>query len=227
MKKKKITFYPSIWALKPWEIKDYIKAFESNKKDVEFLHFDVMDGHYVPNVAMGTDQMKLYHDLTRLPIDAHFMCLEPEKFMNYFDLRKGDSVSFHPEVCYQPYRLLMNLRERGIKAGYAMSPQVPMDYVREALPVLDFVNFMTINPGFFGQSMVPNAVEKMKRMREILDTADHKIKLVVDGSVIPQNAVRYLEAGADALIVGPSTIMKGPKVFTKTLKAYKKEVGID
>ena len=112
---KKIKFYASIWALDPREIMDYVRAFEETKTDG--LHFDIMDGHYVPNLAMGTDEAKLWHSLTDIPLDVHCMAYNPERILEYYELREGDRVSFHPETCAQPYRLLQNLKKKGLKAG--------------------------------------------------------------------------------------------------------------
>ena len=224
-KPKRIKFYASLWALDPWDIKPYVKAFEETKMDG--LHFDIMDGHYVPNVAMGVDEMPLWHKLTKIPLDIHCMAIEPEKVLSYYDIRKGDRVCFHPEVCLQPYRLLQELKEKGYKVGYAMSPGITMDYVKEALPVLDYVHFMSINPGFFGKPWVPNAIDKLKRLRAICDEADHYLEITVDGSIIPEHGKLYVENGADALVAGPSTLEKyGPKRFKSEFKKYLKEVGI-
>ncbi len=223
---KKIKFYASLWALDPREIMDYVRAFEETKTDG--LHFDIMDGHYVPNLAMGTDEAKLWHSLTDIPLDVHCMAYNPERILEYYELREGDRVSFHPETCAQPYRLLQNLKRKGLKAGYALSPSVSMEYVREALPVLDFVNFLSINPGFFGQPMVPNAIEKLERLVEICSHADHKIEITVDGSIIPEHGKLYVRAGADSLVAGPSTLEKGgPSKYAENMVNYCREVGIE
>ena len=223
---KKIKFYASLWALDPREIMDYVRAFEETKTDG--LHFDIMDGHYVPNLAMGTDEARLWHSLTDIPLDIHVMAYQPEKILEYYELRKGDCVSFHPETCAQPYRLLQDLRNKGLRAGYALSPSISMEYVREALPVLDHINFLSINPGFFGQPMVPNAIEKLERLAEICSHADHKIEIRVDGSIIPEHGRLYVQAGADALVAGPSTLEKeGPSRYAQRMADYCREIGVE
>ncbi|MBO4537814.1 MAG: hypothetical protein IKX74_00695 [Erysipelotrichaceae bacterium] len=223
---KKIGFYANIWALKPWEILDYVKAFEETH--TEGLHFDIMDGHYVPNLAMGVDEAPLWHSLTRIPLDFHVMAYEPERIIERYELREGDRVSIHPETTAHPYRVMEELRDRGVRTGYTISPSITMDYVREALPVLDFVNFMAVNPGFFGKPMVPNAIEKLERLRQICDLADHHIEITVDGSIIPEHGRLYVQAGADSLVAGPSTLEKeGPSKYAERMEAYCREIGVE
>ena len=216
---KKVAIYPSVMCCKPWELREYIAEFEKN--GIDGIHFDVMDGHYVPNIMLGKDDFDAIRSITDLPIDVHFMCIEPENFFPWFDWKPNDKVSFHPETCKQPYRLLMAIREKGMKAGYAMSPGIPLGYLEEALPVLDFVMFMGVNPGFAGQKLIPNALEKIARVREILDRADHKIELVIDGNTTIDNARKMLAAGADSMVTGTSSMLKeGPEKFAECYRNY-------
>ncbi len=206
---KKVAIYPSVMCCKPWELREYVAEFEKN--GIDGIHFDVMDGHYVPNIMLGKDDFDAIRSITDIPIDVHFMCIEPENFFPWFNWKPNDKVSFHPEACKQPYRLLMAIREKGMKAGYAMSPGIPLGYLEEALPVLDFVMFMGVNPGFAGQKLIPNGLEKIARVREILDRADHHIELVIDGNTTIDNARKMLAAGADSLVTGTSSMLKqGP-----------------
>ena len=226
MQKKKIKFYASLWALDPWDIRDYVKAFEETGTDG--LHFDIMDGHYVPNLAMGTDEATLWHSLTDIPLDFHIAAYNPEQLLEYYELKENDTVSFHPEACRHPYRLLQDLKKKGVRPGYALSPSVSLEWVREALPVIEHIDFLTINPGFFGMPMVPNAVERLERLRKICDEADHPIEIVCDGSIIPEHGKLYVAAGADGLVAGPSTLEKeGPSAYARRMKEYCEEVGIE
>ena len=216
---EKVTIYPSVMCCKPWDLKDYIREFEAN--GIDGIHFDVMDGHYVPNIMLGMDDFNAIRSITDLPIDVNYMSTEPENFFPWFDWKENDRVSFHPEVSIQPYRLLMAIREKGLKAGYAMSPGIPLGYLEEALPLLDFVLVMTVNPGFAGQKLIPNALEKIARIREIVDKADHKIELVIDGNTTVENARKMLEAGADGLVTGTSSMLKqGPEQFSECYRNY-------
>ena len=214
---------PSIMCEKPWEMRDYIDAFE--KCGVTAIHFDVMDGHYVPNVMCGADDFNAIRSLTDLPIDLHLMAVGPEAFVDYFDLRPGDWTSFHPEACRQPYRLLQRLQSMGVRAGLAISPAISTGYIENCLSVLDFVLVMSINPGFAGQTITPDHFAKLERINDIVDGADHPIDIVIDGSTIPPNARKMLAAGATGLVVGTSTLLKdGPRGFAANHERYLREI---
>ena len=143
--------------------------------------------------------------------------------MEYLKPQPKDWVSFHPEVARNPYRFLMSIRERGCRAGIVLSPGEPVSWVEEMAGVLDFVLVMAVNPGFAGQKMVPDHLEKLKRIREIIDRSGKNIDLIVDGNTTTENAPRMLEAGADGLVVGTSSTMKdGPAGFVKNCEAYRK-----
>ena len=153
------------------------------------------------------------------------MATEPERFVPYFDLRKGDSLSFHPEVCLQPYRLLESLRAMGVSAGLALSPGVPVGYLEECLDLLDFVMVMAVSPGFAGQRMVPDHLSKLHRIAEITARANHPIGIVVDGNTTPANAKRMHEAGATGFVVGTSSLIQGgPGEFAEKYKDYQVQV---
>ncbi len=204
---------------KPWELLPYIRAFE--EAQVGAVHFDVMDGHFVPNIMLGAAEFDAIRSATDLPLDVHLMCVEPEKFVAYFQLREGDRLSFHPEACRQPVQLLQSLRARGIRAGYALSPNAPAACVEEALGMLDFVMAMAVNPGFAGQIMVSDHLEKLRSLRAALDRADRRIELTVDGNTSIENAREMLRAGATGLVAGTASLMRGgPDSFVRLYRAY-------
>lgn len=210
---------PSVMCAKPWELLPYVKAFEQIR--VGAIHFDVMDGHYAPNIMLGVSEFDAIRSVTDLPLDMHLMCVEPEKFVAYFQLREGDRVSFHPEASRRPVQLLQSLRTRGIRAGYALSPNVPIAGVEEAIGALDFVMAMAVNPGFAGQTMVPDHLEKLRGLRAVLDTADRRIELTVDGNTSVENAREMLRAGATGLVAGTASLMRGgPDSFIRLYRAY-------
>ncbi len=214
-----ISILPSVMCCKPWELKDYLKSFEKN--GVDAIHFDVMDGHYVPNIVMGVTDFDAIRSLTTLPMDVHFMCIEPEHFVSYFDLRSGDWVSFHPEVCFQPYRLIQQLREKNIRAGYAISPAVPISYIEEALDILDFVLVMAVNPGYSGQKMVPDHLDKLSRIQRLTKQADHRIDLIIDGNTSIEKACKMIAAGATGFVTGTSSMLsEGPSGFERLYTHY-------
>ena len=221
--KKDVDIYPSVMCCKPWDLEAYVRVFEET--GVAGIHFDVMDSHYVPNIMLGSEDFKSIRQLTDLSMDVHLMATEPERFVPYFDLRKGDSLSFHPEVCLQPYRLLESLRAMGVSAGLALSPGVPVGYLEECLDLLDFVMVMAVSPGFAGQRMVPDHLSKLHRIAEITARANHPIGIVVDGNTTPANAKRMHEAGATGFVVGTSSLIQGgPGEFAEKYKDYQVQV---
>ncbi|MEA5047302.1 MAG: ribulose-phosphate 3-epimerase [Eubacteriales bacterium] len=219
MNRVSIPIFPSIMCSKPWEVQDYLAAFE--EAGVCAVHFDVMDGHYVPNIMLGTNTFNDIRSMTSLPMDVHLMCLEPERYIPYFNLREGDWVSFHPEVCNQSYRLMQNLRDRGLKAGLALSPGVSVGYLEECLNVLDFVLIMAVNPGFAGQKMVPDHLDKIRRVCGVTRRASRKVEIVVDGNTTLQNAKDMFQVGASGFVTGTSSMMKeGAASFVRLYEEY-------
>ncbi|MBY4797062.1 ribulose-phosphate 3-epimerase [Collinsella sp. AGMB00827] len=220
MSDEKIDIFPSIMCGKPWELKEYIQAFE--EAGVSGIHFDVMDGHYVPNIMLGMDDYQAIRSLTSLPLDIHVMTTNPEGFFNYFlPLSKGDRFCFHPEVCKQPYRLLEKIRREGAKAGIVLSPGEPVSYVKECLGVLDFVLIMAVSPGFAGQTMVPDHLSKISRVHALVSDADHPIEIVIDGNTTVAHATKMVGAGATGLVIGTSSAMaEGPGAFVDLYHDY-------
>ena len=218
-----IKISPSIMCCKVEEFYDYCRLFDT--LDIPFIHFDVMDGHYVPNCALGTSQYNDIKRISKLPIDLHFMVTNPEEFIEMFDVKPGDRVAFHPETSKHPYKLLQSLHSKGIKAGLALNPGTSLSYIEELIDQVDYILDMTINPGFGGQTIVPTGLEKIKRIRTFLD--DHNkpdAEILIDGNTVIDNAKKMYSNGADVLIVGPSTLMKGPDRFEELYKQYKAEV---
>ena len=216
---KKLGIYPSIMCCKPWDVKAFIEKFE--EYDITSIHFDVMDGHYVPNVMLGSAFFKDIASITKLPIDVHLMTLEPEKFVEYFPFRENDYCCFHPETTNQPYRLLQQIKSKGVKAGYAISPATSIEYIKNSLSVLDYVLVMSINPGFAAQKMVPDHLPKLKEISELCAKADHKIEIIVDGNTTAENTKKMIENGADGVVAGTSSLLKyGPETFDKYYHDY-------
>jgi ribulose-phosphate 3-epimerase len=207
---------------KLWEIKDYVHAFE--EAGVDAIHFDVMDGHYVENVMLGTTCYRDLKELTHIPIDIHLMCLEPEKYLDYFNPSECDRVSFHFESCKQPYKLLQRIRDRGLKAGLVLNPGSPIETLEEVKSVLDFVLVMAVNPGFGGQKMVPDHFEKLKRIRALLDSYNMNLDVYVDGNTTLENAKKMYASGANGFIVGTSSLLKNVNYFKEQYPIYIKNI---
>lgn len=218
----KIKISPSIMVCKVEELKDYLTLFE--KVDLDSIHFDVMDGSYVNNIMLGTN---IYNDvkrLSKLPVDIHLMVNSPENFLDYFSLKKNDRVCFHPETTNQPYKLLQTIGDLGCKAGLVINPGTPLSYLQECINIVDYVMVMTVNPGFAGQELIPDAEGKVKKIKDIIDISSRKIDLFVDGNTTFSNSKILKKAGANGFVVGSSSIIRNIDSFEKDYQLYVKEL---
>ena len=214
---------PSILSADFSALLDGIKKIEEGGAD--YIHVDVMDGHYVPNCALGTRQYEDIKRITSLPIDMHFMVTNPEEYIEMYNVRENDRVAFHPETSKHPFKLLQALHRKGITAGLAINPGTSMSSVEELLVETDYILDMTINPGFGGQKIVKGGMDKIRRIRQFLDEHGHpEIQIVIDGNTVIENAKQMYLNGAAVLVVGPSTLMKGPDKFEQLYYAYKAEI---
>jgi len=199
---------PSMMCCDFLDLKAQIEVFE--KKNIELLHIDVMDGSFVPNIALGTDFVKQIKRATSLPLDLHLMVDAPERLLDAFAFGEGDYVSVHFEATRHLQRTLQAIRDRGAKALLAFNPATPVELAADVLDDVDGLLIMTVNPGFAGQRMVPHSIEKICRARRFLDeNGKTEAELEVDGNVNLPNAARMREAGADIFVVGTSGLFYG------------------
>ena len=216
---KKIIISPSIMCSTPSDMESYIREFE--KVGIDTIHFDVMDGHYVPNVMLGVRDYQAIKRMTDIPVDIHLMCTAPDAFIEIFKPQSGDWVSIHPETALHPYRTLQHIRDLGCKAGIALSPGYPIECIREMASVLDFVLVMAVNPGFAGQKMVPDHLDKLARIRAMIRETGKDIQIIIDGNTNAENARKMVAAGATGLVVGTSSMMKhGPAGLAEGYATY-------
>lgn len=216
---RKVIISPSMMCSTPGDMEAYIRKFE--RSGIELLHFDVMDGHYVPNVMMGVRDYQFIKRTTQIPVDVHLMCTAPEMFIEYFDIKPGDWVCFHPETARNAYSLCQALHNRGCKAGIALSPATPVSWLQEMISVVDYVMVMAVNPGFAGQKMVPDHLDKLARIRKIVDEYGKDIEIFVDGNTTAENAKKMFAAGATALVGGTASVFKGGvEGFEETFGTY-------
>jgi len=216
---KEIKIAPSIMCFRSWELPDYVKAFE--EKQIDNIHFDVMDGHFVENIMLGTSLYRDVTELTDLPVDIHLMCYEPERFIDYFSPRKGDRVCFHAgAVCNHPYRLLQRIREKGLLAGLVLDPGTPVSYLEEMKSVIDYVMVMAVNPGFAGQKRVPDCLDKLRRVSELTASCGMDVDIFVDGNTTPESAREMYLAGANGFVVGTSSLLRGVEYFREHYDGY-------
>lgn len=168
----------------------------------DWIHLDVMDGSFVPNITFGPAVVEHVRKLTKLPIDVHLMIVEPERHLDAFAKAGADVLSVHVETTLHLQRTLSHIRSLGKRAGAVLNPATSEDTLRWVLPDLDLVLVMTVNPGFGGQAFLPSIVPKIHRVRELIDASGCAIELEVDGGVSPKTTPEVVQAGARVLVVG-------------------------
>lgn len=171
----------------------------------EWLHLDVMDGRFVPNITWGPKIIGDLRKLSPLVFDAHLMIVEPERYVEDFREAGCDRITFHFEATPHAQRLLTRIRELGAKAGVAICPQTPVEMLQDVIEDCDLVLVMSVNPGFSGQKFIERALEKVRQARSLIDRRNPDCLIEVDGGVGERNARALVDAGADALVMG-STI---------------------
>lgn len=182
-----------------------LKALE--EQGIEYLHIDIMDGVFVPNYTLGTDFIKKLHRATSIPLDIHLMIDRPDCKMERFELREGDYVSIHYESTPHIQRTLSYIRQAGARPMLALNPGTPLSVVEELLPDIDAVLIMTVNPGYAGQKLIPQTIDKIARLRRMLDEAGYpQIEIECDGNVSFENATKMSRAGANIFVAGTSSL---------------------
>ena len=209
---------PSIMCADFRHLEDNIKILE--KAGVEYLHFDIMDGSFVPNFTLGPGLMKSVREITGIPFDIHLMVQHPENHIGLFDLKPGDLVSVHQESTVHLQRVLQKIKDLGAKAAVALNPATPIYSVEDVLDDIDVVLIMTVNPGFAGQKLIPATLKKISHMKKYLAEQGYgHIKIEVDGNVSYENARKMREAGADIFVAGTSSLfMKGIDILDSALE---------
>ncbi|MGN1250113.1 MAG: ribulose-phosphate 3-epimerase [Candidatus Spyradocola sp.] len=184
-------------------------AVALEKAGVQYFHYDVMDGDFVPNFMLGPDVIKAVRKVSKVPADIHLMVKNPERHLHLFDLREGDVVSVHQESTIHLQRTLAAIRQAGAQAAVALNPATPLCTIEDVLPDVDMVLMMTVNPGFAGQKLVPQTLQKITRLRKMLDESGYAhVRIEVDGNVSFENAVKMRAAGADLFVAGTSAVFR-------------------
>ncbi len=179
------------------------------KSGIEYLHFDIMDGLFVPNFTMGPCMINSIRNVVKIPIDIHLMVMQPESKLHFFDLTAGDAVSVHVESTYHSQRILESLKSKGILTGIAFNPGTPIHFLEHILDVIDYVLIMTVNPGFAGQTLVHATLEKIFKTKEyLLSKGRDNISIQVDGNVSFENARKMKNAGADNFVAGTAGLFR-------------------
>jgi len=173
------------------------------------VHVDVMDGHFVPNITLGPPIVASLHKATPLPLDVHLMIENADRYLPAFVDAGAAWISLHQEAVPHLERQVAFLRERGVRAGVALNPATPLTTLDEILPELDYVLVMSVNPGFGGQKFIPGALDKIRRLRRIIQDRGLKTQIEVDGGVDAGNIRALVEAGAEVLVAGSAVFGKG------------------
>lgn len=198
---------PSILSADFSRLKDEIQAVEAAGAD--WLHVDVMDGHFVPNITIGPVVVEWVRKVTKIPVDVHLMITDPDKYAPEFIKAGADWVSVHPDTCPNPHATLNKIRELGAKASIAVNPDVPLKKVENCFADIDMVLMMTVFPGFGGQAFIPDVLPKIAEARKLVDQRKSSILVEVDGGIKTDNIDRVFQAGGEVIVSG-SGIFKTP-----------------
>ena len=198
---------PSILAADLGQLAEQVKQVEQG--GAEWIHVDVMDGQFVPNLTFGAPMLRALGQLTRLPLDVHLMVNEPEHYIDEFAELGAAVFTFHPEATIHVERQVARIHERGMKAGLALNPASPVSLIEEVVDELDLVLVMTVNPGFGGQDYIPAGTEKIRRIRQLLTARGSAATLEVDGGITVHTIRKAWEAGADTFVAGTAVFGDG------------------
>ncbi|CAA9545840.1 MAG: Ribulose-phosphate 3-epimerase [uncultured Thermomicrobiales bacterium] len=182
------------------------QLIEIERAGADYVHFDVMDGRFVPNISIGLPVLEAVRDGTTLPIDVHLMLVEPERWVDPFADAGADSITFHAEASPHLHRLTEAIAKRGMRAGVALNPSTPILMIEPLLPFVGHVLVMTVNPGFGGQSFIPEMTAKVAQLRERLQQMNSDCHIQVDGGINAETIVDVAKAGATSIVAGTALI---------------------
>jgi ribulose-phosphate 3-epimerase len=210
---------PSILAADFARLGEECRAVEAAGAD--WLHVDVMDGHFVPNITIGPDVVKALRPHVSIPIDVHLMITPADPFLEAFRTAGADIISVHPEAGPHLNRTLRRIRELGAKAGVVFNPSTDPAVIQWMMDDVDLVLVMSVNPGFGGQSFLTSQLAKIERLRAMIDASGRDIALEVDGGVTPQTAPACIAAGATALVAGSAVFRGGADAYAGNIRALR------
>ena len=193
---------------------------EMERLGIEYLHIDIMDGSFVPNYTLGTDFTALVRKASGIPLDLHLMIDEPERKLDWFEFGEGDYVSVHYEATKHVQRAISKIKDKGAKAMLALNPATPLCVVEDVAVDIDALLIMTVNPGYAGQKLVPQTLDKIRRARELFPG----LEIEADGNVSFENARLMSDAGADIFVAGSSSLFVKGKPLDETVKMLRESI---
>ena len=187
----------------------------------DYVHVDVMDGHFVPNITIGPDIVKAIKPHSSRPLDVHLMIAPVDPYITAFAEAGADIITFHPEAGPHPHRTAQAIRAAGCRVGVSLNPATPLAALDHMLDLVDLVLVMSVNPGFGGQSFISSQLEKISELRQLIDASGRDIELEVDGGVNRETAAQVIAAGANVLVAGTATFKGGPSLYTENIAALR------
>jgi ribulose-phosphate 3-epimerase len=212
---------PSILSADFARLGDQVK--EADQAGADYIHVDVMDGHFVPNLTIGPVVVECLRPFTRLPLDVHLMIQDPGRFIPDFAKAGANILTVQQEACTHLHRVVEQIKEHDVRAGVAINPATPIVMLEEILAFIDLVLVMTVNPGFGGQSFIPTMPRKIAAMREMIDRRGAQVELEVDGGIHAETAPIAVKAGAQVLVAGSAIFKEGESV-AQTLRQLRASV---
>jgi len=216
---KAIRIAPSILSADFAKLGDEVRAIDAAGAD--YIHLDVMDGHFVPNITIGPLVVKALRRCSKKPFDVHLMISPAEPYLKNFADAGADIISIHPEAEPDYLASLKKIKDLGVKPGIVINPGTPVSVLDEVVDIVDLILVMTVNPGFGGQSFIESQLGKIEVARLLIDAGGRDIDLEVDGGITPETAKLAIAAGADLLVAGTSTFTGGPTKYAENIAALR------
>lgn len=196
------------------------EVLEVEKAGADWIHVDVMDGHFVPNISFGPIVLNAIRPLTKLPMDVHLMIENPDQYIEDFAKAGADFITVHVEACPHLHRTIQLIRSFGVKPGVVLNPHTPIETIQHVLEDIDLVLFMTVNPGFGGQKFIHSVIPKVKQLSDIIKEKGLSIEIEIDGGINEETIIPCAEAGATVFVAGSAIYSKADR--TQALQAIRK-----